>query len=85
MFWPLALVLFDPATRSIRWVTGILIVTANIWRIFAQSDNIYRTDLLLDHLFRGCLIAFYWQSIDRIPPTNDYWDYWTRLCNRPFV
>lgn len=65
--WPILLVALGPTTMRARMATGGVIAAAVIWRIRVFSTdplaNIYRPDLLADHLLWGCLIALNWKRM----------------------
>jgi peptidoglycan/LPS O-acetylase OafA/YrhL len=67
--WPLLLVGLGIARARIAGI-GIIVLTV-IWRIHVFSvdaaANIYRPDLLADHLLWGCLIALSWKKVLLIP------------------
>ncbi len=68
--WPVLLVALG-VTRA--RVAAIVIITATaIWRVHVfsvdPSANIYRPDLLADHLLWGCLIALLWKQVLLIAP-----------------
>jgi peptidoglycan/LPS O-acetylase OafA/YrhL len=67
--WPVLLV----AMRMRARMAAILIIAATvIWRIHVFSvdpaANIYRPDLLADHLLWGCVIALLWKHVLKIAP-----------------
>ncbi|HVO96609.1 MAG TPA: acyltransferase [Bryobacteraceae bacterium] len=72
MAWPLLLAMLGPRTKRAR-LGAIGIIAATIaWRIHVTSvdpsANVYRPDLLADHLVWGCLIALLWRRItEKIP------------------
>jgi peptidoglycan/LPS O-acetylase OafA/YrhL len=68
--WPVILVALGISRARIA---AILIIAATvIWRIHVFSvdpaANIYRPDLLADHLLWGCLVALMWRQVLSIPP-----------------
>jgi len=68
--WPILLVALG-STRA--RIAAILIIAATIiWRIHVfsvdPSANIYRPDLLADHLLWGCLVALVWKQVLLIAP-----------------
>jgi peptidoglycan/LPS O-acetylase OafA/YrhL len=68
LFWPVLLV---AAGKSARLAALLIIVATGIWRahVFAVDPqaNIYRPDLLADHLLWGCVIGLSWKQVLRIP------------------
>jgi peptidoglycan/LPS O-acetylase OafA/YrhL len=67
--WPVLLV----AMRMRARVAAALIIAATVlWRIHVNAvdpaANIYRPDLLADHLLWGCLIALLWKRVLLIAP-----------------
>jgi peptidoglycan/LPS O-acetylase OafA/YrhL len=70
LVWPVILVALGAARARIA---AILIIAATvIWRIHVFSvdpeANIYRPDLLADHLLWGCLVALMWKQVLSIAP-----------------
>jgi peptidoglycan/LPS O-acetylase OafA/YrhL len=68
--WPILLVALG-AMRA-RFAAMFIIIATVIWRIHVfsvdPSANIYRPDLLADHLLWGCLVALMWKQVLSIPP-----------------
>ena len=68
--WPIFLVALGIRARI---AAIIIIVTTVIWRIHVfsvdPSANIYRPDLLADHLLWGCLVALLWKQVLTIAPS----------------
>jgi len=68
--WPLVLVALG-AMRA-RFAALAIIAAAAIWRahVFAvdPAANIYRPDLLADHLLWGCVVALFWRQVLTIAP-----------------
>ncbi len=68
--WPVLLVAMG-ISRARMAAIGIIAATV-IWRIHVFSvdpaANIYRPDLLADHLLWGCLIALVWKQVQTIAP-----------------
>ncbi|MEP7353766.1 MAG: acyltransferase [Acidobacteriota bacterium] len=67
LIWPLLLVLLGARRSRTLW-TALAIIAATIaWRIWALSvdpiANIYRTDLLADHLLWGCVLGMIWPQV----------------------
>jgi peptidoglycan/LPS O-acetylase OafA/YrhL len=67
--WPVLLVLLKDRAK----IAAIAIIAATIvWRIHVFSvnpaANIYRPDLLADHLLWGCVIALVWKRVLTIAP-----------------
>ncbi len=70
--WPLLLFALGPGTRRARTGAAAIIAATIAWRIYVKSvnpsANVYRPDLLADHLLWGCLIALHWKTIqERFP------------------
>jgi peptidoglycan/LPS O-acetylase OafA/YrhL len=68
LFWPVVLV----ALRARARAAAISIIAATvIWRIHVLSvdpaANIYRPDLLADHLLWGCVVGLSWPAVLSIP------------------
>ena len=67
--WPVILV---AARTKARVAAAAMIGATAIWRIHVFSvdpaANIYRPDLLADHLLWGCLIALLWKQVMSIAP-----------------
>lgn len=68
--WPVLLVALG--IMRARYAAAVLITGAAIWRAYVfsadPSANIYRPDLLADHLLWGCLIALLWKQVLGIAP-----------------
>jgi peptidoglycan/LPS O-acetylase OafA/YrhL len=68
LFWPSVLVLLGPLRRRTVWVTLGMIFTCALWRVHVQRidpmANIYRPDLLADHLLWGCLFGLCWRDLE---------------------
>ncbi len=68
LFWPSVLVLLGPLRRRTVWVTLGMILTCGLWRVHVQRvdpmANIYRPDLLADHLLWGCLFGLCWRGLE---------------------
>ena len=68
LFWPSVLVLLGPRHRRTVWTTLAMILTCALWRARVQGldpmVNIYRPDLLADHLLWGCLFGLCWRDIE---------------------
>lgn len=66
LFWPLLLVAIGASRVRLRWVALGLIGAAIAWRATVQAHdptaNIYRPDLLADHLLWGCLLGLIWDT-----------------------
>jgi len=69
LFWPSVLVLLGPTRRRTVWVTVGMIIACSVWRVQVQrvdpSANIYRPDLLADHLLWGCLFGLCWRDLQQ--------------------
>ncbi len=69
LFWPWVLVLLGPKERKTSWIALAMIVTCAAWRVYVfatnPSANIYRPDLLADHLLWGCWFGLNWAAIER--------------------
>jgi peptidoglycan/LPS O-acetylase OafA/YrhL len=68
LFWPVLLVAAGPRAR----LAAIFVIAATaVWRVYVFSVNpqadIYRPDLLADHLLWGCVIGLSWKRVLRIP------------------
>lgn len=67
LFWPVLLVGLGPRTGRAAWVALGIVAAVVLWRIrvFAiyPDANIYRSDLLADHLLWGCLVCLRWNWI----------------------
>ncbi len=67
--WPVLLVAMKMRGRVLA---ASMIGATIVWRIHVQSvdpsANIYRPDLLADHLLWGCLIALFWTRVLLIAP-----------------
>ncbi len=63
--WPVILV--TVGISRARWAAIVMIAATAIWRVYVFSvdpgANIYRPDLLADHLLWGCLIALLWNRV----------------------
>ena len=67
LFWPPLVTALGPSSRLLRVVVAVLIALTNLWRSVATPvENIYRSDLLADHLLWGCLIALQWHRIQAV-------------------
>ena len=70
LFWPSVLVLAGPRRRRTVWITLATIMVCALWRIYVQSvepgANIYRPDLLADHLLWGCLLGLCWRDAETL-------------------
>jgi peptidoglycan/LPS O-acetylase OafA/YrhL len=70
LVWPVLLVVVG-ISRA-RVAAMVVIAATVVWRIHVFSvdpfANIYRPDLLADHLLWGCLIALVWKRVLTIPP-----------------
>lgn len=68
LFWPSVLVLVGPKRQRTVWVTLGMILACVLWRNHVLSldpaSNIYRPDLLADHLLWGCLFGLCWRSVE---------------------
>jgi peptidoglycan/LPS O-acetylase OafA/YrhL len=68
LFWPWVLVLLGPKRGRTIWVTIGMILVCAVWRVHVQSldpvANIYRPDLLADHLLWGCLFGLCWRRLE---------------------
>ncbi len=65
LFWPSLLVLLGPARRRTVAVGLAIIAACATWRTFAAPDaNIYRPDLLADHLLWGCVVGLLWKDVN---------------------
>jgi peptidoglycan/LPS O-acetylase OafA/YrhL len=68
LFWPSVLVLAGPKRRTTVGLTLGMILSCVLWRIHVQKidpmANIYRPDLLADHLLWGCLFGLGWRSLE---------------------
>jgi len=68
--WPVLLVALGISRARIAAM--VIIASTAIWRVHVfradPSANIYRPDLLADHLLWGCLIALTWKQVLRIAP-----------------
>jgi peptidoglycan/LPS O-acetylase OafA/YrhL len=68
--WPVLLVALGISRARIAAIA--IIAGTAIWRVHVfsadPSANIYRPDLLADHLLWGCLIALLWKQVLRIAP-----------------
>lgn len=65
LVWPALLVVLGVRTLRVKAVGFGLIAASAVWRLYASTSNIYRTDLLVDHLLWGCMIALCWEEIRR--------------------
>jgi peptidoglycan/LPS O-acetylase OafA/YrhL len=69
--WPVMLAALGVVSRRARVAAISLVVAAAVWRAHVfqvnPSANIYRPDLLADHLLWGCLIALSWKQVLSIP------------------
>ena len=69
LFWPGVLVLAGPKRGRTGWFALAMIAACTAWRIhvFANDPgaNIYRPDLLADHLLWGCWFGLKWPAIER--------------------
>jgi peptidoglycan/LPS O-acetylase OafA/YrhL len=74
LFWPVLLV---AAGKRARIAAISVIALTAIWRVhvFAVDPqaNIYRPDLLADHLLWGCVIGLSWQQVLRVPARLRTW------------
>jgi peptidoglycan/LPS O-acetylase OafA/YrhL len=70
LFWPSLLVLLGPTRRRTLWTALGIIAACVLWRIYRGSGaNLYRPDLLADHLMWGCVLGLTWKRLSgRIPP-----------------
>lgn len=72
MVWPVLLAMLGPRTQRARAGAIAIIVATAAWRVHVKSvdpaANVYRPDLLADHLVWGCLIALLWKSIQENVP-----------------
>jgi len=68
LFWPVLLVASGKRARMAALLT---IVATAVWRVHVFSVNpqadIYRPDLLADHLLWGCVIGLSWKKVLRVP------------------
>jgi peptidoglycan/LPS O-acetylase OafA/YrhL len=68
--WPFLLVVLGSARARMGAI--LMIAATVVWRVHVFSvdpgANIYRPDLLADHLLWGCVIALIWRQVCRIPP-----------------
>jgi peptidoglycan/LPS O-acetylase OafA/YrhL len=68
LFWPVLLVM--AGTRA-RMAAIFVIAATAVWRVYVFSANpqanIYRPDLLADHLLWGCVIGLSWKQVLRVP------------------
>jgi peptidoglycan/LPS O-acetylase OafA/YrhL len=68
LFWPVLLVM--AGTRA-RMAAIFVIAATAFWRVYVFSVNpqadIYRPDLLADHLLWGCVIGLSWKQVLRVP------------------
>jgi peptidoglycan/LPS O-acetylase OafA/YrhL len=85
LFWPSALVLLGPRRRRTVWTTLGMIVTCALWRIYVQrvepEANIYRPDLLADHLLWGCLLGLCWRDMEMLFSRG--WRMWVGVAAIP--
>jgi peptidoglycan/LPS O-acetylase OafA/YrhL len=69
LFWPCVLVLAGPKRSRTAWLALAMIGACIVWRIrvFANDPgaNIYRPDLLADHLLWGCWFGLNWPTLER--------------------
>jgi peptidoglycan/LPS O-acetylase OafA/YrhL len=67
LFWPIVLVLLGPRTARARWVALSIIAATIVWRGYVFSvnptANVYRPDLLADHLLWGSLLGLIWPRV----------------------
>jgi peptidoglycan/LPS O-acetylase OafA/YrhL len=70
LFWPVLLVV--SGILRARILAVLIIAATAIWRVHVFSvdpfANIYRPDLLADHLLWGCFLALVWKQVMRIAP-----------------
>jgi len=68
LFWPSVLLLLGPKRLRTVWATLTMILACAVWRIHVQridpAANVYRPDLLADHLLWGCLIGLCWRGLE---------------------
>lgn len=69
LFWPSVLVFCGPARRRTIWIALGMVAACALWRIYVQrtnpSANIYRPDLIADHLLWGCLFGMSWRRLQQ--------------------
>ena len=64
LFWPSVLVLLGPTRRRTLYAALGIIATCIVWRIHVgPGANLYRPDLLADHLLWGCVLGLTWKEI----------------------
>lgn len=78
LFWPFVLVLLEPRRRRAIWAALAMILACALWRIHVQrldpAVNMYRTDLLADHLLWGCVLGLCWPRVEaRFTPRARKW------------
>lgn len=65
--WPLILIAVGVTSRRARFAAIAVIGATVLWRLYVFSvdpaANIYRTDLLADHLMWGCLLGLFAHTI----------------------
>jgi peptidoglycan/LPS O-acetylase OafA/YrhL len=68
LFWPWVLVLLGPRRKRTLWVALAMIAACVLWRIRLNivdpGANLYRPDLLADHLLWGCCFGLTWNWIE---------------------
>jgi peptidoglycan/LPS O-acetylase OafA/YrhL len=70
LFWPVLLVALGISRARVAAI--VIIIATAIWRLHVFSvnpaANIYRPDLLADHLLWGCSIALVWKQVLTVAP-----------------
>lgn len=77
LFWPVLLVILGAHRRRATWAALAIILATSLWRIHVYhvdpAADMYRPDLLADHLLWGCVIGLNWKRMPRMRTSTRMW------------